>query len=135
MPKLGNGATIEIGVGATPTFTKLLRVLAFDAPDRTPEVIDITHLESPGNTRETMPGMRPNVTWSFDIQYEPDGETDTLLEGLAETNEAVQVRLDLKRAAKETYGGWVAGYTPKGLAPGGLMLATVQIQIGAKITA
>jgi hypothetical protein len=132
----GVGATVRIGVGETPTWTTLVGIESFDHPDQTPPEIDATHLASPDDTEESIRGMKPVAGWSVDLHHVPGGATHTLLIGLEDTGESVQLELvDKTGATAVTYGGYVKSYVPKGIGPKDKMMATLNMAIQARITA
>mgnify|MGYP005989687089 CR=1 FL=1 len=132
----GYGSTVEIGVGATPTWTEIVGVESFDFPDQTPPDEDATHLGSPNDTEETIPGMKPVAAWGVDAHYVPGGPVDLLLIGLADTNELVQLRLTPagSGATASVFGGYVKSWLPKGINPKSKMLAALSMSIMARIT-
>lgn len=55
--KSGKGALLKIGDGATPTevFSTVLEIRNIGGPNISSTFDDITHMESPGNTMESIP--------------------------------------------------------------------------------
>jgi hypothetical protein len=104
-------------------------------PQQVPEDIDVTHLQSPGRTRETIPGLIPVVDWSQDKQLWND-EGDELLEELATLTaqglrEDVLMEFNIDPAGtglRRTYRGYVNHFTPVGNV-GEKAMATVEFKI------
>jgi len=111
-----------IGRGDAPiAWTQIFGFEALPFPDQVPEDIDVTHLQSPGRTRETIPGLLPVVDWSQEKQlWNDDG--DTLLETLAAltadgTREDVLFEFNIDpdgTGIRRTYRGYVNSFTPTG---------------------
>ena len=128
MPQAASEATLAydwelwIGRGTGPVvWTQIYGFESLPFPDQVPEDIDVTHINSPGRTRETIPGLIPVVDWSQDKQlWNDDG--DTLLEELAEltaegTRETVLMEFNIDPAGtgiRRTYRGYVNSFTPTG---------------------
>ena len=122
-------------VAETTTWTQIYGFEALPFPDQVPEDIDVTHINSPGRTRETIPGLIPVVDWSQDKQlWNDDG--DTLLEDLAEltaegTRETVLMEFNVDPAGtgiRRTYRGYVNSFTPTG-SVGDKAMASVAFKI------
>lgn len=131
----GYGSTVEIGVGDPAVFTKLLGVEEFEFPDQTPDLVDATHLESPNDTEESIAGMKKQADWSVQIQYAPGGATDTLLEGLADTGETVQLKLTPNGGSASTYAAYVRSWRPTQINAKDKMMATLTMTVMAKVVA
>jgi hypothetical protein len=125
-----------IGRGTSPVvWTQIYGFESLPFPDQVPEDIDVTHINSPGRTRETIPGLIPVVDWSQDKQLWSDAG-DTLLETLAAlttagTREIVQFEFNLDPAGldiRRTYRGYVNSFTPTG-AVGEKGMASLGIKI------
>ena len=141
MPQAASEATLAydwelwIGRGETPIWTQIYGFEALPFPDQVPEDVDVTHLNSPGRTRETIPGLIPVVDWSQEKQlWNDDG--DTLLEELAEltaagTRETVLMEFNVDPAGtgiRRTYRGYVNSFTPTG-SVGDKAMASVAFKI------
>lgn len=133
----GTGATVRVGVGSTPDWTTIPGIESFDFPDQTRGELDATHLGSPNDTEEAIPGMRPVATWSVDMHHVPGSAAETLLTGLEASGEAMQLGLKAGGpvATEQAFAGYVKGYIPKGIGPKGLMMATLSVVVQAKIVA
>lgn len=112
------GRTVE----ATTTWTQIFGFEALPFPDQVPEDVDVTHMQSPGRTRETIPGLLPVVDWSQEKQLWEGNAGDTLLETLAAltaagTREDVLMEFNIDPAGdsiRRTYRGYVNSFNPTG---------------------
>lgn len=123
-------------VSETTTWTQILGFTDLPFPDQVPEDQDATHMQSPGRTRETIPGLLPVVDWSQEKQLWPGHAGDTLLDTLAAltaagTREDVLMEFNLDPAGdslRRTYRGYVNSFTPTGTV-GNIANATVAFKI------
>lgn len=107
-------------VASVTTWTQVLGLEELQAPSKPPEDIDVTHLQSPGRSRETAPGLLPVGDWSQDIQYWPGATHDTLLEDLSAKTEAGNREVVLVEfvfsnginPVRRTYQAYINEYTP-----------------------
>ncbi|MGI3169985.1 hypothetical protein ACRARG_12570 [Pseudooceanicola sp. C21-150M6] len=128
-----------IGRGETPVWTQILGLEDLPFPDQVPEDIDVTHMQSPGRTRETMPGLLPVADSSLDKQYWPTDDGDVLLEELsgltaAGTSEVVLIEFNTggaTPAARRTYQGYVNSFNPTGTV-GDKRMVSVALKIMAR---
>lgn len=130
----------ELWIGRTvatvTTFTQIFGFETLPFPDQVPEDIDVTHLQSPGRTRETIPGLLPVADWSQEKQYWPADAGDVMLEALAAltaagTKEEVLIEFNIDPAgtsARRTYRGYVNSYTPTGTV-GDKAMASLAVKI------
>lgn len=104
------------------TFTQIYGFESLPFPDQVPEDVDVTHLNSPNRTRETMPGLMSVADWSQDKQLWPEDAGDIMLEALAAltaagNKEDVLIEFNLRPAGdsiRRTYRGYVNSYIPTG---------------------
>lgn len=122
-------------VGEIITWTQIFGFESLPFPDQTPEDEDVTHMQSPGRTRETIPGFLPVADWSQEKQlWNDDG--DDLLDELAALTEAgtkedvmIEFNLDPEGTkARRTYRGYVNNFTPTGTV-GGKSMVNVAMKI------
>lgn len=130
----GHGSFVRIGRGATPAWTKLVGVEEFDFPDQVPDDIDTTHLESPGDTEEAIPGMNKMAAWQVNTQYVPGNDTDVLLSDLADSKEHVILELNVVgAAAPKQFVAYVKGWRPTGIKSKDKMMAQLSMTVMAKV--
>lgn len=102
--------------GSTYEWTQIFGIETLNTPEKTPDDIDVTHMQSPGRTRETIPGLLSAADWSQEKQYWPGDEGDILLEelaGLTEAGTKEDVLVEYNVAGiRRTYRGYVNAFTP-----------------------
>ncbi len=113
----------ELWIGRTPTgngattWTQILGIEELNAPERTPDDVDVTHMQSPGRTRETIPGLMSVADWSQDMQYWPKHASQVMLDTLAtltETGKSENVLIEFGVGGiRRTYRGYVNTFTPQ----------------------
>ncbi|MDF1801724.1 phage tail tube protein [Thalassovita sp.] len=131
----GYGSTVRIGRGETPAWTKLTGVEEFDFPDQTPDDVPVTHLESPSDTEEGIPGMKKLAAWSLNMHYVPGNASDVLLMALADTREAVLLELTAVGAGAVQYAAYVKSWRPTGIKGTDKMMAELSMTVMAKVVA
>lgn len=122
-----------IGTSAIVTgWTQVLGVVTVGPPEKMPEDIDVTHQQSPGRSRETIPGLLAIGDWSQEIQYWPDDVSQVMIEELAALSETgaredilVEFVIGVKR---RTYRGYVNAFTPSGTV-GELRMANLALKV------
>ena len=106
------------GPSPTTTWTQILGVETVAMPQKVPEDIDVTHMQSPGRSRETIPGLLPGGDMSQEMQFWPDDPGQIIVDELAtltETGERENVLLEMVvGGVRRTYRGYVTAYTPSG---------------------
>ena len=112
----------ELWIGRTPEgggtveWTQILGIETLNTPEKIPEDIDVTHMQSPGRTRETIPGLLAAADWSQEVQYWPGHASQLLLDELAalnETGEREDVLVEFGvGGVRRTYRGYVNSFTP-----------------------
>lgn len=119
----GIGYQDELWIGRTPAnggtaaFVQVLGVETLNVPEKTPESIDVTHMQSPGRTREEIPGMLAAADWSQELQFWPEHASQIMLDELAtlnETGEKEDVLVEfVVGGIRRTYRGYVNAFTPQ----------------------
>lgn len=131
----------ELWIGRTDdgdeVWTQILGIETINTPEKTPEEIDVTHMQLPGRTRETIPGLLAAADWSQEIQYWPDHASQVLLEelaGLTETGEKEDVLVEFSVGGiRRTYRGYVNQFTPQS-SVGEKRMATLAMKIMERVT-
>lgn len=130
----GYGSIVEIIQGVNEP-VKLVGVEEFDFPDQTPDDIPTTHLESPGDTEEAIPGMNKLAPWQISLPYVPGGAIDTLLATLAGSHEDVILRLTPVGATASNYAAYVKSWRPTGIKANDKMMGQLSMTVKAKVVA
>ena len=130
------GRTAIVAEEPVTTWTQIRGFEGLPFPEQVPEDVDVTHMQSPGRTRETIPGLLPVADWSQEKQLWPEDDGDILLETLADLTEAgdkedvlFEFNLDPDGTSiRRTYRGYVNSYTPTGTV-GDKAMATLSVKI------
>ena len=123
-------------VAETTTWTQIFGFESLPFPDQIPEDEDATHMQSPGRTRETTPGLLPVADWSQEKQLWAGDAGDVLLDTLAgltasgaKEDVLIEFNMDPEGTkTRRTYRGYVNSYTPTGTV-GGKSMANVAVKI------
>lgn len=75
---IGIDAKVEIGRGATPTWTELAYVTDITLPEFTRDKIEVTHQKSPSGKKEYIPGLGEFSDMTAAMHYVPGSATDDL---------------------------------------------------------
>lgn len=128
MAELASQATVawndELWIGPTEpagatvsAWTQIFGVETLNTPERAPEDIDVTHMQSPGRTRETIPGMLASADWSSELQFWPAHASQMLIESLAALTDAgnsEDIRVEFHvGGVRRTYRAYVNSFTPQ----------------------
>lgn len=116
--------------------TQILGVETVAMPERTPDDIDVTHQQSPGRSRETIPGLMASADFSQELQFWPLHPSQIMLETLsgfteAGTEEHVQV-VFVVGGITRAYRGYVTSWTPNS-AVGEKRTATLAMKLFERI--
>jgi len=114
---IGYGTKIRIGRGAGPDWTDIMGGEKASVPSQPPDDVDVTHFNSPGGTKETMPGMKAVADYGLELQYWPTSPTHALLQELADltsagTRELVLLEITPSGGTAVTYQCYVNEYVP-----------------------
>ncbi|RDW14432.1 phage tail tube protein [Paracoccus thiocyanatus] len=124
--------------GTVEEWTQIFGIEELNAPERTPDDVDVTHMQSPGRSRETIPGLMSAADWSQDLQYWPTHASQVLLDtlaGLTETGQHEDVLIEFNVGGiRRTYRGYVNAFTPQG-SVGEKRMVTLAMKIFERRTA
>lgn len=127
MPEFTSQADVgyqdELWIGRTPSgggateWTQIGGIESLPFPEKIPEDIDVTHMQSPGRSRESIPGLLAVGEASLEKQYWPQHPGDILMEELAGLSEAgtgenVLIEFGIDGGARRTYRGRIDAFTP-----------------------
>lgn len=127
-----------IGPGTAITeWTQVLGIEEVAMPEKAPEDVDATHMQSPGRSRETIPGMLPVADFSQDLQFWPAHASQVLLGELADLTEAgneEHIRIEFNVGGlRRTYRGYVNAFNPTGTV-GDMRMANVTFKIFERVS-
>lgn len=125
---IGNGAQFQIE-GSTPgTFTAIAEVFDITPPNETTDVIDTTHMGSPGGVREYILGLTDPGEASFEMNFVPGSASEALILTTKAERKAKNFRIVFPNAATWTFAGLLTGYEPA-MPNDDKMTATVTIKV------
>lgn len=127
-----------IGSGTTVTaWTQILGVEEVAMPEKTPDDVDVTHMQSPGRSRESIPGLLAVADFSQELQFWDGHASQVLLDSLAALTEAGNpelIRVEMKVGSlRRTYRGYVETFNPQG-SVGDKRMATLTMKLFERVT-
>ncbi|MCL4065342.1 hypothetical protein M3484_01965 [Pseudomonas sp. GX19020] len=125
------------GTPAAWSATQILGVETVAMPERTPDAVDVTHQQSPGRTREEIPGLMSSADMSQELQFWPDHASQIALMALADlteagTPESIRVTM-VVGGIQRTYRAHVQAFIPTGTV-GDKRMASCSIKIFNRIS-
>lgn len=100
----------------TPVFTQILGVETVAMPEKVPEDIDTTHMQSPGRSRESAPGLLAIGDLSQEMQFWPEDPGQIIVDELATLTEAgdrEDIVLEMVVGGmRRSYRSYINSYTP-----------------------
>jgi hypothetical protein len=132
------GRTAIVEDAPVTTWTEIMGIEQLAFPEKSPEDVDVTHMKSPGRSRESIPGLMPVADTAQEKQYWPEDDGDVLLETLAvltETGAKENVMIEFHRpgAARRTYRGYVNSFIPGGTV-GDKEMVTVNLKLFERLS-
>lgn len=132
---IGKGTRFAIGDGAGPeVFTDLAEVVSVTPPSDNIDVLDATHMQSPGRTREYTTGLIDPGECTVEMNFQAGSDSDDLIQAMRGTGEAVNCRITwpapIGGGSQQTwtFAAILTGYTPT--APiDGIMRATATFKV------
>lgn len=131
--RIGHGTVVRIGRGATPVWTTLTGCEDVTFPNQQRADEDVTSMDSPNETEESIAGLRAAADWKLTKHYVPDDAEDDLLTDLVSTRE--KVLLEITPPGSTTprkWQGYVKGWTPT-MPVKGAMKADLEMRIMASV--
>lgn len=114
------GRTTIVEDAPVITWTQILGLEPVPFPENVPEDIDVTHQQSPGRSRETMPGLSPAVDATLEKQLWLGSDGDTLLIALADDYEGgdredvlIEFMIENTPPLRRTYRGNITSFVPQ----------------------
>lgn len=91
---IGYGCKFEIGENAdSPSnFTELGEVTNITFPSATTDMVDVTHMQSPGGIREFVPGLIDPGECSFEMNFVPGSTAENTLNAILALAPSLRVR-------------------------------------------
>lgn len=112
----GYGSSFEVHDGASPgAFFEFAEVKSVSLPNESRERLDATHMQSPGHTREYIPGFIDPGEQTVTMNWVPGSATDEFIVDWRASGETRDVRVTAN-GVTFTYPAFPTGYdTPIGL--------------------
>lgn len=110
---IGYGLKYEISTTeGGSVYAEVAEVIGVDPPDEQRDDVEATHYQSPGQTREYIPGLITPGDGSLSINWIPGDTTDLLLRGLKASAAKRNHRITFSNGRKLTFPGYIKGFTP-----------------------
>lgn len=109
---IGYGTFFHISRDNGATWIELAEVYDIAPPNDTVDEVDATHMQSPGRTREFIPGLIDPGEASFEKNFVPGSATDSLVRELKALAERVKCRVTFPNGVKWSFTAWISGYEP-----------------------
>lgn len=130
---IGHGASFAFGDGASPeVFTAFAEVTSITPPSDNIDVIDATHMASPGNTREFIQGLNDPGEASFEINWTRTNNTQIQALRNGGTSN-FRITFPGSPAVTWTFAGFLIGYEPS-IPVDDKMTATVTFKVTSSYT-
>ena len=134
---IGYGSHFEIESLDSPgDYVPLGEIRNISAPSSQVDMIDATHMSSPGGRREFVPGLIDPGECSFEMNYVPGSTSDQLLLGilaLPPAERARSCRITYPNGYNDTFIGVLQTYE-RTIPTGELMSANVSFKVSGDVT-
>jgi predicted secreted protein len=132
--RVGMGSRFEIGDGADPeVYTQLAEVININPPSMSRDALDATHMLSPEQWREFVPGLKDGGEVSVDMNFIPGGAGETqIMANLAADNTA-NYRITFPNGVSWTFAAFCTGFEPS-VPHDDKMSATATFKVSGKPT-
>lgn len=117
-----------------PDYHELSEVTNITPPNFETDDVDVTHMQSPNRTREFVAGLVDPGEASFEMNWVPGSETDTILLDLKTAGTTVSWKILFPDGINYwEFSGYVKGYEPT-LETEDKMTATCTIRVAGDVT-
>jgi hypothetical protein len=131
---IGHGSSFALGDGAQPeVFTTIAEVYDITPPSETSDVIDATHMSSPGNMREFIMGLTDPGEASFEMNFIPGSASETAILAWRAGRVSKNCRITFPNGWRWTFLALCTGYEPA-LPADDKMTATVTAKVTGTVT-
>lgn len=111
--RIGYGSKFSIENDDTPgTYDELAEVVSITPPSDSVDMIDATHMQSPGRYREFIPGLIDPGECSIEMNYVPGGLTDVRLRQVKTDGVVKSYRITYPNGATHTFRAFLMTYQP-----------------------
>lgn len=111
--RIGHGTILGIATVLDPdTFVNLGEVTSVTPPPVTRDILDATHMESPGGWREFITGLKDGGEMSVDLNFVPGSDTDDLLTAMQAEDDPRPMRITFPNGHVWRFTAYCTGYEP-----------------------
>lgn len=134
-PDIGMGTLIRVGatMAAITATVALARARNVTPPPYSRDAVDVTSLDSPGHTREFMPGLIDRGDCTLEILWVPGDPTDDVIREMMAERETRLIEVSFPQIASPvptcSFRAFLTGYEPGGVTPEGEMTASITLKV------
>lgn len=129
---IGYGSLLEISTDGGSNWDEIAEVFSITPPSSSVDIVDVTHMQSPGRDREFILGLNDPGEASMELNFVPGSDTDALLLEIKGAYAPVKCRITWPNAVAWTFDGLLTGYEPS--APNDdKMTATVTFKVTGSV--
>lgn len=111
---IGHGTIFAMATIAAPgDYVNLAEVTSVKPPPVTRDIIDATHMQSPGKWREFISGLKDGGECTLDLNFVPGGATSTRLELAQTEEEPSNCKITFPNGAVWYFAAYCTGYEPE----------------------
>jgi predicted secreted protein len=114
-------------------FVELAEVFDVTPPDASVDQIDATHFQSPGRTRQFIPGLTDAGTVSVSMNFTASNASDQRIEALRLAGTVLAMRVTYPNGVRVTFSASVQSYT-KAIPVDDRMTATAEMKVAGAVT-
>lgn len=107
---IGYGGLLEISDDNGATWTEIEEVFNMTPPSSSVDIIDATHMQSPGRDREFILGLNDPGECSMEMNFVPGSATDVFLLAVKAAYERVKCRITWPNSVIWAFDGLLTGY-------------------------
>lgn len=109
---IGYGGLLEISDDNGVSWTEIEEVFNITPPSSAVDIIDATHMQSPGRDREFILGLNDPGECSMEMNFVPGSASDTFLLAIKAAYKRVKCRITWPNAVVWSFDGLLTGYEP-----------------------
>lgn len=129
---IGYGGKVEVET-STGVWFELAEVTNVTPPNESVDVIEATHMQSPGRTKEFIQGMIDPGDFSCELNWVPGGATDDYVIAWRVSGETRSVRITTPNDTTYTFPAFVTGWSPQ-MPNNDKMAATLTCKVAGAMT-